>query len=401
MTTELIKQLFKEKYVKIVYTTNIMHPLLQKVDIDSCENKDILFDKIRNLGLLTKKYGDLFIIKYPKELKYSSDDYIRRSRGIVLDTVSKKIINYSIEGSLDEETFFSKVSWDNIVIEKCMDGTLINLFYHNNTWNISTKFCINADHSKFRSEKSFKQLFQEVVNIDDLELDPKFSYSFLLRHDDNRIVSPVEENKVYYLESVNVITGEKVFINTGLESMNVLRIHNICNEINVNNRRELHEYIDNLNWDIPGLMLFSQDRKYRCKITNPKYQYVESLLANNVDVYMLCLNDLMKEPHKLNEILKYYPEYSDVVENVKRDFNEYIRVLHAYYLCCKVQPKREYIELPKPYRKALVDIHKKFKEERTQGNYAYKMTFEEIVKVLKNYDVSRMHYLLKQVKSEC
>ena len=44
-----------------------------------------IYQKIENLGLLVKKHNNLLIVKYPQSLKNSKEDYIRNSRGIIID----------------------------------------------------------------------------------------------------------------------------------------------------------------------------------------------------------------------------------------------------------------------------------------------------------------------------
>ena len=136
---------------------NIQHPLLKKIDILSLDNIDSAVTKIKELGLNCKIHNDTIIVKYPKNLKYSKHDYILKSRGIIIDFTNKKILNHSIEGCSDYNYFKDNFNWDDIVIEECIDGTLINVYY-NNKWCVSTKFCIDADESKFRNSKTFRKL---------------------------------------------------------------------------------------------------------------------------------------------------------------------------------------------------------------------------------------------------
>ena len=60
---------------------NIQHPLLSKIDINNIHNIDSAVENIKNLGLKCKIHNDNIIVKYPKNLKYSEHDYIRKSRG--------------------------------------------------------------------------------------------------------------------------------------------------------------------------------------------------------------------------------------------------------------------------------------------------------------------------------
>ena len=131
---------------------NIQHPLLTKIDIDNITSIDSAVENIKRLGLKSKIHNDTIIVKYPKNLRKSEDDYIRKSRGIIIDFTNKRILNRSIEGSIDYDTFKEKFPLEEIVIEECLDGTLINVYY-NNKWCVSTKFCVNADEAKLISLK--------------------------------------------------------------------------------------------------------------------------------------------------------------------------------------------------------------------------------------------------------
>ncbi len=380
-----------------------MHPLLQKLQIeflnsnDLSSTKDLIYNRIIELGLNAKKHGDLIIVKYDKDHKFSKEEYIRCSRGIIIDTNTKKIINASFEGGLDFDEFKNKVNYKDVVIEKAIDGTMLNLYYYNDKWNISTKFSTNAFESKFRSNKTFGQLLSEVVDIDTLKLDNKFSYSLLLQHIDNRIVSPITENKVFHLESVNIITGEKVFQEIGLPTIDVLYFNGYKdNQINFKSYDELVSYVNNLDWTIPGIMLYSSDRKWRCKLNNPNYDNVAKLLNNQINISYFAL-DTFINPNKFetwNELIKFYPEYEPKYSDISNKYNEYLDKLLDYYIRCKVKPEREYIDLPKQFKKSLLEVHNKYKSERSIGNHGYKINRNEIDLILRKFDLPLLYSII-------
>ena len=382
-----------------------MHQLLNKIQIenlnsvDLSSNKDIIFSRIVELGLNAKKHGDLIIVKYDKDHKYSKEEYIRCSRGIIIDTTTKKIINASLDGGLDFEEFKNKVNFKDLVIEKALDGTMLNLYFYNDKWNISTKFCTNAFESKFRSNKTFGQLLSEVIDINSLKLDNKFSYSVLLQHTDNRIVSPLTENKVFHLESVNVITGEKVFQDIGLPTIDVLYFNGYKdNKINFNSYDELASYVNNLDWTIPGVMLYSNDRKWRCKLKNPNFDNVSNLLNNQINISYLALETFIN-PSKIDnwtKLIEFYPEYDDNLNNISNKYNEYLDKLLDYYIRCKVKPDREFIDLPKQFKKSLVEVHNKYKSERSIGNHGYKINRCEIDLILRKFDLPLLYSIITQ-----
>ena len=372
---------------------NIQHPLLKKIDILSLDNIDSAVTKIKELGLNCKIHNDTIIVKYPKNLKYSKHDYILKSRGIIIDFTNKKILNHSIEGCSDYNYFKDNFNWDDIVIEECIDGTLINLYY-NNKWCVSTKFCIDADESKFRNNKTFRQLFDSVAKDIYSYLDKSYTYSFLLQHIDCRNVTPITRNKIYHLESTNNVTGDKVQITLpDTLNPNVLKFgkYKELNKLNVNSFDELEEKVNELSWTKPGFMLYTKDRKYKCKLENLNYNNVNTLVSNQTNVNYIVI-DAMYTKNNLPELIKYYPEFTKNAIDINQRMLTYTTKLHEFYIKCKV--KNIYCELEKRYRKTLCDLHSLFKLEREQGNKKYRITFDIVCSLIRSYDTPFIYSLL-------
>ena len=57
----------------------------------------------------------------------------------------------------------------------------------------STIFSINADESRFRGNKTYRELLDEIIDISNLNLDTSYTYSLLLRHKDARNVTQLKE----------------------------------------------------------------------------------------------------------------------------------------------------------------------------------------------------------------
>ena len=371
---------------------NVKHPLMVKIDINNCNDIHEAYQKIKNLNLDAKIHGELIIVKYPKSMKYTDKDYILKSRGIIINFSTKAIINSSLEGCIDLDTFNCKVDdWDSVVVEECLDGTLINLYY-NNKWMISTKFCINGEDSRFKNNKTFKELFDSVFPIDYSSLDKSYTYSFLLQHKESRIVSPILDNTIYHLESTNNITGEKVDINiSDIKKPQLLKYKDIVNKLNVNNMEELINKVNNLPWCNPGYILYSIDRKYRTKIENPNYTKVLNMVKDQSNINYILLDCIFKK-NTIEDLLCYYPEYTSATVKVNNDFNTYATNLFQFYTKCKIN--NEFVNLEKKYKKPLCDVHNLFKSKRKNGNYSFKITFNEVVDILKNYDTPYLYSII-------
>ena len=372
---------------------NIQHKLLSQIDIDNICNIDSAVEKIKELGLKCKIHNDTIIVKYPKNLKYSDHDYIRKSRGIIIDFTNKKILNHSIEGCIEYDNFKNRFNWDDIVIEECIDGTLINVYY-NEKWCVSTKFCVNADEAKFRNSKTFRQLFDSISGDFYHKLDKSYTYSFLLQHNESRNVSVVTRNKIYHLESTNNITGEKVQINIpGINTPEVIKFgrYEDINKFKIGSYDELEEKIKNMPWNYPGVMLYTSDRMYRAKFSNPNFEKVHNLVKNQNNISYIVINSMYKEKN-LPELLKYYPEFSEQAVYVNNRMLDYTTKLHELYIKCKV--KSVFVELEKNYKKSICDLHNLYKYERTQGNSKFKITYNVVCDLMRTYDPAYIYSLI-------
>ena len=85
-----------------------------------------------------------------------------KSRGLVLEKNTNKIVCVPPPKSLDINYYHNKfLNNDNegVVIEEFYDGTMINVFYHNNEWLLSTRSYIGAkNYWNKNSKKSFKDM---------------------------------------------------------------------------------------------------------------------------------------------------------------------------------------------------------------------------------------------------
>ena len=372
---------------------NIQHPLLTKIDIDNITSIDSAVENIKRLGLKSKIHNDTIIVKYPKNLRKSEDDYIRKSRGIIIDFTNKRILNRSIEGSIDYDTFKEKFPLEEIVIEECLDGTLINVYY-NNKWCVSTKFCVNADEAKFRNSKTFRQLFDSVSSNFYDKLDKSYTYSFLLQHNECRNVSVITKNKLYHLESTNNITGEKVHIKIpGIETPNILKFgrYENLNKLKIKSYEELENLVNKMSWNTPGVMIYTSDRNYRTKLSNKHFEKVNDLIKDQNNIDFIVINSMFRSKN-LPELLKYFPEYSKNAVIINNKMLDYCQTLHELYIKCKV--KSTYCELEKKYKKAICDLHNLYKYERTQGNSKYKVTFNVVCDLVRTYDPAFIYTLL-------
>ena len=125
-------------------------------------------------------------------------------RSLLIDN-KNKIISFSPPKSLKYDLFKSQN--DNIKevnVEEYVEGTMINLFWNNIEWEISTKNTIGGKIIFFQNEDkqlTFRNMFNEICNyvgLDYENLNKEYCYSFVMQHPKNRIVIPFFDMKLYW-----------------------------------------------------------------------------------------------------------------------------------------------------------------------------------------------------------
>lgn len=350
------------------------------------ESLDIIRDK--NPNITVKEFDNLVIFKYKN--KYDTE-IVRNCRGLILDKNTKKIICQSNIGTSSFEDFIKNVSIENCVIEENLEGTLINVYYYNNRWNVSTKFCIHAENSKFRGNKSFRQYFDKLCTVDLNTLDVNFTYSFLLQIPENKLVSKIEKRSLYHIETQNNITGEKINLDIGIAKPNILKLGDL-NTLNIKTYRNLNRELIKLTWENRGFMLYSHDRKHRCSLINPAYQVPLDLIKNQVDIKYIILEGLYYK-NNINDILYYFPKYAVTKKQVNDDTNDLIKKLLAIYKDAYCFKNKEIKDILPKYKKILSDVHKVYKNIH-RNNILFRIGYDEVKDTLINQDCPYLYTLL-------
>tara|TARA_B100000963_G_scaffold147485_1_gene128381 strand:+ start:3558 stop:4673 length:1116 start_codon:yes stop_codon:yes gene_type:complete len=323
--------------------------------------------------VMFKRHGSLIIGKYKQEAKYGSE-IERMCRGVIIDTDSNSLVCPSIIGDISYEDFKNIVPFKYLAVEENIEGTLINLYFWNNRWNVSTKFNINADESRFRSLKTYRQVFDSVFDWKNIEprLDTNFSYSFVLSFKENKLVTPINETKLHHVETINRVTGEKVFINIGVPHPKIHYVGNTQGGINNTLGSSFCEYthledlLSKLDFTQRGYMLYSLDRKYRCSLINPKYLKVLNMVKDQSDIRYLAFESIYYKKNA-EELLKYCPEHRKTFNDVELEFNTFVKNLYALYV--NKYCYRQTVKYENKLGKSLKLIHKEYRESRINITY--------------------------------
>jgi len=360
------------------------HPIINHI----CSSNGTLDNKLesfkRENRVMFKKHGSLLIAKYDTCAKYGN--LIERScRGVIIDTESNTLVCPSINGGISYEEFKKTIPFKYLALEENIEGTLINIYFWNNRWNVSTKYNINADESRFRSLKTYRQVFDSIFDWKTIEpqLDNNFAYSFVLSFKDNKLVTPINNTTIHHVETINRVTGERVFIDIGVPHPKIFYVGNTQPGINNTLGSQLCEYshldelLEKQDFTKRGFMLYSLDRKYRCSLINPRYQKVLDMVKDQSDINFLGFESIYYKKNA-EELLKYCPEHRKAFNGVESMFNSFVDKLYKLYV--NKYCYRQTVKYDNKVGKTLKLIQKEYMKNRV------KITYEMAERILLEQD---------------
>lgn len=310
-------------------------------------------------NLEIKSEDDLYLVKYNNNSNIDNV-LVRESRGIILEKNTNKLLCYPLNGKISYDKFKDKYpDLNEIIVEESIDGTLINVYY-NSEWKISTKGKINSGNSYWNSNKSFKSMFLEALEINNFslhEFNKELCYSFVLTHPENRIVTKYTNPNIYLVQVRNMHTYEILDKNsTDFQLFDIPKIHSF------NNYAEIDESLENIDFQTEGYVLYSEDKKDRAKIKGKSYLKAKKLKGNNY-----CLEYRFLELIQQNqqyEYLNFFEEHQYIVSYYELQVNQIIDLLYHYYISTKI--KKNFLEYPYHIKPLIYELHgmyiKKYKE---------------------------------------
>ena len=358
-----------------------------------------------NIKKYTFNNNEYDIIKYDKEklknIENNDDIYkiLSKYRSVIVR--NNKVVVFSPQKSLNFSKF--KNEYNNISecwLEDFVDGTMINVFYDNinSCWEIATKSTVGGNivffndiknYSFFDCDKqyeyynniTFRSMFFETCNANNFDLnnlDKNYSYTFVMQHPFNRIVTPITKPLLYLIKvykidntnfpNVNIIEKniEKIcnsppyiFINTGIQFINKYSINTTLDDL----------YLYNTNKQCPyyclGSIIYNIDGT-RTKIRNVNYEDVRKLRGNQPKLQYNYLS--LKKDNRIKEFLHYYPEHMILFNKFKLLIYNYTNELFSNYIECFIKKQKHLKDYDFQYKNHMYHLHQKYINELKPQN---------------------------------
>lgn len=333
--------------------------------------------------------GNYRILSYDPSILSFDNEEAKLYTSVVVDsdteTDTYKIVAYSMPKPQDLSTLESNISGvAEYHFEEMIEGTMVNLFYNRGKWEIATRNAVGGGYwfyrtqydavgnpSPKRRQTTFLEMFVEALGYSKgtaleevsflTELDPAFSYSFILQHPENHIVQTFAFPHLYLVgvfkcegqTVVQIPASEyrqwKVFQNATMpiEFPRIWDSECYTTESYEKARAEILGKCD------MGSFLVCDSTGDRAVIENTNYARLKELRGNNPNLQyqFLCMYYI----GKVEEFLHHFPMYKYQFHRFMKQYNDFVAQVQNTYYQYYVLKVRE--QMPKKYFIHAAAIH--------------------------------------------
>ena len=125
---------------------------------------------------------------------------------------------------------------------------MINVFYYGEDWHISIRSCIGANCRWF-SSKRFDQMFEESKNFTFDNFNPAYTYTFVLQHNENRIVKSYNNNDLTLVQVVDNATLTLVDMSSLGDTFSNIKTRKTFKFSNI---LDAYSAIESMDYDVQG-----------------------------------------------------------------------------------------------------------------------------------------------------
>ena len=349
------------------------------------ENNDYL-SQFKDYKLYVRNYTKLglSIVKSYRNnnYDYQKNPWLRYCRGAVINTKTNRLIcvppqKADIDDDLMKhiETFNEEYTYEPLI-----DGTMINMFYHNDQWMIATRSNIGAKNS-WDSKQPFNKMFLDVNGEEWFQhLNKEYCYSFVLHHMDNRIISPIQENAIFLIENHHITEN-------GIVKKDLHEIPMITNIFKLT-KTMLNDYQGDLFYPVKGFTIKTGEK--RMNWINPNYNYVKALKMNYNNKF---LNYIALRQHKLlNEYLTYFPEEGYLFNEYRNSFNRIKIKLYESYVSRFIKKEIKNKDIEYPLRPLVYELHNHYHKS------GEKITIKTVSDYMHGLDGKRVFFVKNLLK---
>ena len=291
---------------------------------DEFEWINILTDAPYNITV--RRDGDYMMLKYSHLNSDQSIPMVRECRGVIFyknNGIYECVCRAFDKFGNYEAYYAADIDWNSAVVQEKIDGSLIKLYHHGDSWRIATNGTIDAFKANVGDfDLSFGDLVYQALGGEEQfksfcqRLKKDNTYMFELVSPMSRATIYYADTKLYYLGQRNITTMEESNEYTDfMAQFGVLK----PKIYSLSSLEECLEYVKTMTRDEEGFVVVDGNFN-RIKIKSPEYLLMFHM-ENNGEVTTRRIINMMKE-EKIDDFLDYLPQYTDVVNGVKESIDD-------------------------------------------------------------------------------
>jgi len=286
------------------------------------------------------QFGDYALASYKKH-----DMYNGLHRSVVYK--NGKLVCFSPPKSIPYSEFCEKYpTITECVVDEFIDGTMINVFFDNDKWVISTRSIVGAICT-FYSTKTFHDMFHET-NIDYEVLNKEYCYSFVLQHPENRIVTPITKPVLWLIAVYHI---HLIGISEVHHTNHCINAFPMPTTYTFSSYEEAEKFVQDQPFSFKGLMI--KTRGERTKIRNQSYERVKKLRGNSSSMLFTYLT--LRSTEDQSEYEKYFPD--NCFPRYESQLTNLITMLHNLYVECFIKKKYPLKTYKQPFKQHMYELH--------------------------------------------
>lgn len=301
------------------------------------------------------------LIHYDKEKSDMTMPHVGHFRSVVWNVNTNRPVCMSpVRGLKFGAAIDVGINITGCYVEDFVDGVMINMFHDGRDWVLTTRTQLGAE-GHFYGTRTFRELFWEAFGATNLfktvDLNPAYSYSWVLQHPEERIVVAPEYGlpRLYLTEVRRADTMAHADGDSQTPAMRAL-----CPQIHTD-LKTLEDVAERVatwgkrfgaKWQ--GLVIYSPN-DVRYKVRSTEYEEARYLRGNQAKRPFTWLERWGE--NKLAQYLRLFPEERVEAEALVAHFKACTQELYDLYQ--KVYRQRAFPlrEAPQKYRKLLWDCH--------------------------------------------
>jgi hypothetical protein len=289
----------------------------------------------------------------------------------------QQVIGFAPPKALSYSTFLSLYpsKTSDIIAEEFVDGIMMNIFWNPTLnlagdWEIATRNSVGA--TILCGNKTYYSLFKETiqsVNLDIRELNPLYSYSFVMQHPE--ISASFTKPALYLVEMYEIVqTPDKSILVFPLDQ-NKTRYCECWKHTNV----EFPALYDFLSYDeikqkyasintpyyCKGVVIKNLKTYTRTKLLNPVYQYVKQIKGTGEKELYKYL--YLRHYGKVKDFLQMNPNNKIKFSKFRNYIHEFTYELHRQYMACYVEKTIKKENVIKIYQSHLQNLHSMYMDQ--------------------------------------